>query len=81
MFSFLSPYSLSTEVDRMFIYGSPLGLFFSMREHGDLVVKDHRSAASILPSSVFKRLHNVHHPSDPIVSCIIKVFSNITLLS
>ena len=59
---------VSLQVDHFFAVGSPLPLFLLMREHDQLIKKGHRGAASLLPTCVCKRVHNVHHPSDPIVS-------------
>ena len=58
--------ALKFEVDHLFAVGSPLGIFLMLREHSPLV-KDRKGADSLLPSSVCKRIHNVHHPSDPVV--------------
>ena len=63
-------FSLCTvlQVDHFFALGSPLGVFLAMREHETLVRKSYKGAASILPACVCKRIHNLHHPSDPVVS-------------
>jgi hypothetical protein len=53
-------------VDHFFAVGSPLPLFLVMKEHDCLIKKGHRGAASLLPTCICKRVHNVHHPSDPI---------------
>jgi phospholipase DDHD1 len=57
---------LKFNVDHFFAAGSPLPLFIVMREHESLIKKGHRGAASILPTSICKRVHNVYHPSDPV---------------
>lgn len=59
-----------TQIDHFFAFGSPMGLFVAMNEYESMVTKDHLSAESFLPSCVCKRIHNLHHPSDPIVSAI-----------
>lgn len=65
-------YSLPIQLDHFFAVGSPLPLFLLMKEHECLIKKGHRGAASLLPPSICKRVHNVNHPSDPIVShCLI----------
>ena len=56
------------QIDHFFAVGSPLPLFLVMREYDSLIKKGHRGAASLLPSFVCRRVHNLHHPSDPIVS-------------
>ena len=55
------------QLDHFFAVGSPLGVFIMMREHETLVKKGHKSACSLIPKSVCKKIHNLHHPSDPIV--------------
>lgn len=62
------PKVLNFNIDHFFAVGSPLGIFMILREHDKLVKKDFRGADSFLPSCVCKRIHNVHHPSDPVVS-------------
>lgn len=62
---------LKFNVDHLFAVGSPLGIFIMLREHGQLIKKDFKGADSFLPSCVCKRIHNVHHPSDPVVSVIV----------
>ena len=44
-----------------------------LREHERLIKKSHKSAESLLPSCVCSRIHNVHHPSDPVVSVCVCV--------
>lgn len=56
------------QIEHFFAFGSPTALFIAMKEYETLVSKSHRSAESFLPSCVCKRIHNVQHPSDPIVS-------------
>ena len=64
------------QLDHFFAFGSPMGLFVAMNEHESMMTKDHMSAESFLPSCVCKRIHNLHHPSDPIVSDIyMKLYS------
>jgi len=60
------PQGLKFLLDHFFAVGSPLAVFLMMREHETLVKKGHRSTCSIIPTSVCKRIHNLHHPSDPI---------------
>uniref|UniRef100_A0A1X7VN80 DDHD domain-containing protein n=1 Tax=Amphimedon queenslandica TaxID=400682 RepID=A0A1X7VN80_AMPQE len=57
--------SLKFKVDHLFAVGSPLGIFLMLREHSPLV-KGSKGADSLLPSAICKRIHNVHHPSDPV---------------
>lgn len=57
---------LKFTLDHFFAVGSPLPLFLLMKEHECLIKKGHRGAASLLPPSICKRVHNVNHPSDPI---------------
>lgn len=59
---------LDFQVDHLFAVGSPLGLFIMLKEHESIVKKDFKGANSLLPSCVCRRIHNVHHPSDPVVS-------------
>ena len=61
--------SLKFKVDHLFAVGSPLGIFLMLREHSPLV-KESKGADSLLPSAICKRIHNVHHPSDPVVSLV-----------
>ena len=61
--------SLKFKVDHLFAVGSPLGIFLMLCEHSPLV-KDSKGADSLLPSAICKRIHNVHHPSDPVVSLV-----------
>lgn len=61
--------SLKFKVDHLFAVGSPLGMFLMLREHSPLV-KESKGADSLLPSAMCKRIHNVHHPSDPVVSLV-----------
>jgi hypothetical protein len=75
--SFFLSLSLSlslSQVDHFFALGSPLGVFLAMREHETLVKKSYKGAASILPACVCKRIHNLNHPSDPVVSCVFLSF-------
>ena len=58
---------LKFNVDHLFAMGSPLGIFIMLREHSNLIKKDYQGADSFLPSCICKRIHNVHHPSDPVV--------------
>lgn len=60
--------TLDFQVDHLFAVGSPLGLFIMLKEHESIVKKDFKGASSLLPSCVCRRIHNVHHPSDPVVS-------------
>jgi phospholipase DDHD1 len=55
------------QIDHFFAFGSPTALFIAMKEYETLVSKDHQGAESFLPSCVCKRIHNMQHPSDPIV--------------
>ncbi|CAI8058120.1 Phospholipase DDHD1 [Geodia barretti] len=57
---------LKFTIDHFFAVGSPLPLFLVMREHDCLIKKGHRGAASLLPTCICKRVHNLHHPADPI---------------
>eukprot|EP00731_Ephydatia_muelleri_P020048 Em0012g873a len=57
---------LDFNVDHFFAVGSPLGVFILMREHESLVKRGHRSSASLVPAEVCRRIHNLHHPSDPV---------------
>lgn len=59
--------SLSLQVEHLFIVGSPLGLFIAMRDAEKHVDPHHRSAQSLLPYSVCKRIHNIYHPADAVV--------------
>ena len=59
---------LKFNIDHFFAVGSPLGIFIMLREHGSLIKRDHKGAGSFLPSCVCRRIHNLHHPSDPVVS-------------
>eukprot|EP00731_Ephydatia_muelleri_P019995 Em0012g820a len=59
-------YSLDFKVEHFFVVGSPLGMFILMREHESLVKRGHRSSASLVPVEVCRRIHNLHHPSDPV---------------
>ena len=61
---------LHFNVDHFFAVGSPLGIFIILKEHDNHVVRDYKCAKSFLPSSVCGRIHNLHHPSDPVVSHI-----------
>ena len=61
-------FSPKKKVDHFFAVGSPLGVFILMREHESLVKRGHRSSASLVPTEVCRRIHNLHHPSDPVVS-------------
>ena len=56
------------QVEHLFIVGSPLGLFIAMRDAEKHVDPHHRSAQSLLPYSVCKRIHNIYHPADAVVS-------------
>ena len=58
------------QLDHLFILGSPLGMFLALRDVEEHVYRHHKSAQSLLPASVCKRIHNIHHPSDPVVSTI-----------
>ncbi|XP_064389425.1 phospholipase DDHD1-like isoform X1 [Halichondria panicea] len=60
------PQGLNFYVDHFFALGSPLAVFLMMREHEHLIRRSHMSAESLLPSCVCNRIHNVHHPSDPV---------------
>ncbi len=60
-------YPTPPQVDHFFALGSPLAVFLMMREHEHLIRRSHMSAESLLPSCVCNRIHNVHHPSDPVV--------------
>lgn len=62
------PKVLKFNVDHLFAVGSPLGIFILLREHAQLIKKDVKGADSFLPNCVCKRIHNLHHPSDPVVS-------------
>ena len=55
-------------MEHLFLFGSPLGMFILMREHESLVKRGHRSSASLVPTEICKRIHNIYHPSDPEVS-------------
>ena len=57
----------------MFILGSPLGMFLALRDVEEHIYRHHKSAQSLLPASICKRIHNVHHPSDPVVSLCVGV--------
>ena len=52
----------------MFCVGSPLGVFLTLRgiKPGDDDVEDH-----VLPRSVCKKMFNIYHPADPVVSGLI----------
>lgn len=50
-------------------------MFLALRDVEEHVYRHHKSAQSLLPASVCKRIHNIHHPSDPIVrSSSVSVF-------
>ena len=57
---------LKFNIDHFFAVGSPLGIFIMLREHGSHIKRDHKGAGSFLPSCVCRRIHNLHHPSDPV---------------
>jgi phospholipase DDHD1 len=58
--------ALKFNVDHFFAVGSPLGIFLAIKEHQKIINKEGRGADSFLHSSVCQRIHNVHHPSDPV---------------
>ena len=68
MRTLINAHHFNMQLDHFFAVGSPLAVFIMMREHDMLVKRGHKSGASILPTCVCKRIHNVHHPSDPVVS-------------
>jgi len=43
-------------------------MFLALRDVEEHIYRHHKSAQSLLPASICKRIHNVHHPSDPVVS-------------
>ena len=53
------------QVENFFCMGSPLAVFLALRgiRPGSSVQQDH-----ILPTSICRRLFNVFHPTDPVVS-------------
>ena len=55
-------------MEHFFAVGSPLGVFLAMRDLSKHVDAGHQSAKGLLPHSVCKRIHNIMHPSDPVVS-------------
>ena len=59
--------TLDFNVDHFFAVGSPLGIFIMLKEHDTIVKKDFQGAKSFLPSCICRRIHNLHHPSDPVV--------------
>lgn len=61
------------QLEHLFILGSPLGMFLALRDVEEHVYHHHKSAQSLLPASVCKRIHNIHHPSDPVVSTILLI--------
>ncbi len=63
--------SLDFNVDHFFAVGSPLGIFIILKEHDGHVKRDYKGAKSFLPSCMCSRIHNLHHPSDPVVSNIL----------
>lgn len=60
------PKKLIFQLEHLFILGSPLGMFLALRDVEEHVYRHHKSAQSLLPASVCKRIHNIHHPSDPV---------------
>ena len=58
---------LFLQLEHLFILGSPLGMFLALRDVEQHIYRNHKSAQSLLPASICKRIHNIHHPSDPIV--------------
>ena len=62
--------TLKFSVNHFFAVGSPLGIFIMLKEHESLVKRDFKGADSLLPTALCCRIHNLHHPSDPVVSDI-----------
>ena len=59
--------ALSFDVDHFFAVGSPLGIFVMLKEQDNTIKKHFKGAESFLPSCMCRRIHNLHHPSDPVV--------------
>jgi len=65
------------QLEHLFILGSPLGMFLALRDVEEHVYRHHKSAQSLLPASICKRIYNVHHPSDPVVSVSCRIATKI----